>query len=270
MYLDVGDLRTFYDLPLGRLLRSLVGARIRALWPSARGESLLGLGYAGPFLRPYMDEATRCIAAMPAPQGCVHWPRERANGAVLVSETDLPFSDAVFDRAIIVHALDFTGDPAAMLREAWRVLAPGGKLIVIVPNRSGLWSQSETSPFGYGRPYSKGQIQSLLKSCQFDVLSKEEALYLPPSRSRFILRGARTWENIGRALWPAFAGILVIEAEKRVHRGVHSESGKSVFRVLRPVFIPEGMAAGMKPAGPGSSRRHRHTARRRRQPSVSA
>lgn len=263
MYLDVADLRTFYDLPLGRLLRSLVGTRIRALWPSAKGEALLGLGYAGPFLRPYMDEAARCVAAMPAQQGCVHWPRERANDAVLVEVNQLPFSDAVFDRAIIVHALDFSGDPAATLREAWRVLVPGGKLIVIVPNRSGLWSQSETSPFGYGRPFSKGQIQSLLKTCQFDVIAKEEALYLPPSRSRFILRSARTWEALGRALWPAFGGILVIEAEKRVHRGVQAENGKSMLRILRPVFVPEGVTTGMKPAGPGSAR-HPHVRRKPR------
>lgn len=77
MYLDVVHLRAFYDLPLGRLLRSLIGAPIRKMWPDLTGQALLGIGYAGPFMRPYLDTVDRAIAAMPAPQGAVHWPRER-------------------------------------------------------------------------------------------------------------------------------------------------------------------------------------------------
>ncbi len=247
MYLDVADLRTFYDLPMGRLLRVLIGGRIRTLWPSLKGETLLGIGYAGPFMRPYLGSADRCIAAMPAPQGAVGWPREADNAATLVEDGRLPFSDAFFDRAMVVHALDHAADPAEILREAWRVLAPGGRLIAIVPNRRGLWSQSELSPFGYGRPYSGSQLRSLLRSCQFDVVAQEEALFLPPTRAKFILRSARTWEGIGRRLWPAFGGLIIVEAEKKVFRGLPVEGTRHALRVLKPVFVPEGAAAGMEP-----------------------
>ncbi|WP_417687469.1 class I SAM-dependent methyltransferase [Roseibium sp.] len=247
MYLDVADLRTFYDLPLGRLLRVLIGGRVRTLWPSLEGQSLLGIGYAGPFMRPYLGSAERCIAAMPAQQGAVGWPREADNAATLVEDSRLPFSDAYFDRVMVVHALDHAADPSAILREAWRVLAPGGRLIAIVPNRRGLWAQSELSPFGYGRPYSRGQLRNLLKSCQFDVIGQEEALFLPPSRLRFVLRSARTWEGLGRRLWPAFSGLLIMEAEKKVYRGIPVEGSRSALRVLRPVFIPDGAPAGFKP-----------------------
>ncbi|MEJ8476319.1 class I SAM-dependent methyltransferase [Roseibium algae] len=247
MYLDVADLRTFYDLPMGRLLRVLIGGQIRALWPNLENQSLLGIGYAGPFMRPYLGSAERCVAAMPAQQGAVGWPRELDNSATLVEDSNLPFSDAFFDRVIAVHALDHAADASSILHEAWRVLAPGGRLIVIVPNRSGLWSQSELSPFGYGRPYSRSQLKGLLRSCQFDVVAQKEALFLPPTRARFVLRSARTWEGIGRRLWPAFGGLLIVEAEKKVYRGVPKEGLRSPFRVLRPVFVPEGATAGMKP-----------------------
>ncbi|MBS8261858.1 class I SAM-dependent methyltransferase [Roseibium polysiphoniae] len=247
MYLDVADLRTFYDLPMGRLLRVLIGGRIRALWPSLEGQSLLGIGYAGPFMRPYLGSAERCIAAMPAQQGAVGWPREADNAAVLVEDGRLPVSDAFFDRVLAVHALDHAADPSAILREAWRVLAPGGRMIAIVPNRRGLWSQSELSPFGYGRPYSRGQLKGLLRSCQFDVAAQDEALFLPPTRARVVLRSARTWEGIGRRMWPAFGGLLIMEAEKKVFRGLPVEGTRSALRVLKPVFVPEGAAAGLKP-----------------------
>jgi len=247
MYLDVVHLRAFYDLPLGRLLRSLIGAPIRKRWPDLKGQRLLGIGYAGPFMRPYLDNAERAIAAMPAPQGAVAWPRERDNACALVDDDALPFPDLSFDRILMVHAIDHCSDPAAVLKEAWRVLAPGGRLIVVVANRRGLWSQSELSPFGYGRPYSSGQLKDLLKTSQFNVLDDTEALFMPPSRARAILRAARTWEGIGRRIWPAFGGVLIVEAEKVVFQSLPADGKRSRLRILRPVFIPEGVATGLKP-----------------------
>lgn len=247
MYLDVADLRTFYDLPVGRLLRRLVGDQIRTFWPDLSQQSLLGLGYAGPFMRPYLETAERCIAAMPAQQGAVPWPSESDTASALVLDRYLPFSDATFDRALVVHALDHCFDPAELLREAWRVLAPGGRLIAIVPNRRGLWAGSELSPFGYGRPYSRGQLKELLKNCHFEVLEDKEALFMPPTRAKFVLRAASTWERAGRRMWPAFGGLLIMEAEKKVFRTAPVDGKKSALRVLRPVFVPDGAATGMKP-----------------------
>lgn len=247
MYLDVADLRTFYDLPLGRLLRVLVGGQIRKLWPNLEDMSLLGIGYAGPFMRPYLGSAERCVAAMPAQQGAVGWPREAANRATLVEDSNLPFSDAFFERVMVVHALDHSADPAKILEEAWRVLKPGGRLIAVVPNRRGLWSQSELSPFGYGRPYSGSQLKNLLRSCGFDVVAQEEALFLPPSKRRYILNAARTWEGLGRRFWPAFAGLLIVEAEKKHTRGSPVEVSRNPLRVLKPVFIPDPTPVGATP-----------------------
>ncbi|GAA0785224.1 class I SAM-dependent methyltransferase [Roseibium denhamense] len=247
MYLDVVHLRAFYDLPLGRLLRSLVGAPIRKMWPDLKGQSLLGIGYAGPFMRPYLDNAERAIAGMPAPQGAIPWPPERDSACALVQDGALPFPDAYFDRVMLVHAIDHCSDPSSMLKEVWRVLAPGGRVIAVVPNRRGLWARSEHSPFGYGRPYSSGQLKELMKNSQFNVLDDREAVFMPPSKSRYIVQAARTWESVGRRIWPAFGGILIMEAEKVIFRSIPTGGEKARLRVLRPVFIPEGVATGLKP-----------------------
>lgn len=247
MYLDVVHLRTFYDLPLGHLLRGLIGAPIEQTWPDLEGLSLLGLGYAGPFMRPYLGTVDRAVAAMPAPQGAVRWPREKDNACTLVEDDALPFPDGTFDRVMIVHAVDHCSDPQTLLREAWRVLMPGGRLIVVVANRRGIWARSELSPFGYGRPYSGSQLKELLKSSQFNVVTDTEALFMPPTKAGTSMSTARTWEKVGRRFWPAFAGVLIMEAEKTVFRGLPVNGKKSRLRIPRPVFIPEGVAPGLKP-----------------------
>ncbi|OKL44888.1 methyltransferase domain-containing protein [Pseudovibrio exalbescens] len=247
MYLDVRHLRAFYDLPLGRTLRVLVGARVREVWPDMRGKSLLGMGYATPFLRPYLRETDRIFAAMPAAQGVMKWPREaeRPNAAFLTENDCLPLPDSSIDRIMLVHALDMAHDPDGLMGEAYRVLAPGGRLLVVVPNRRGAWCRSEVSPFGYGRPYSRPQLESFLTSHMLSVVSQEEALYVPPTRSRMIMKSARSFERVGQVLWPAFAGLLVVEAEKKVYRGLTNRSNRAA-RVLRPVFLPEGKTAGVQ------------------------
>lgn len=256
MYLDVADLRTFYDLPIGRLLRGLLGGHIRDLWPDLKNQSLVGVGYAGPFMRPYLGKAERCIAAMPAQQGAVPWPSEADTASTLIEDGRLPFSDAAFDRAMVVHALDHCADPSELLREIWRILAPGGRMLAIVPNRRGLWSQSEISPFGYGRPYSRGQLKALLRGSQFELVNDTEALFMPPTKARFVLRSATSWEGVGKRLWPAFGGLLIMEVEKKVFRTLPVNGKRNPLQVLKPVFVPDSAPAGLKPVRqtPGSAR----------------
>ena len=59
MYLDVVDLRNFYGEPLGRMVRFLLAARLRRMWPKVAGDRIVGLGHATPFLRSFREEAER-------------------------------------------------------------------------------------------------------------------------------------------------------------------------------------------------------------------
>ena len=136
--MDVVDLRNFYAQRLGTVARRFIGRGIRARWRDTSSLRVLGIGYATPYLGLFREEAERCLALMPAPQGVVRWPSSKPALAALVEEDDLPLTDAAVDRVLLVHALENSTDPVGLLREVWRVLAAGGRLLAVVPNRRGL------------------------------------------------------------------------------------------------------------------------------------
>src|SRR4051794_14651398 len=106
MFPDVVGLRGFFGTRLGPGARRMVRRRARAIWPNVSGLSLLGLGYATPYLQPFKDEAARVIAVMPASQGVLHWPRAEPSLVALADEAELPLADFSLDRVILVHAVE--------------------------------------------------------------------------------------------------------------------------------------------------------------------
>ncbi len=214
---DVIDLREFYRTALGQTARRLIRRRIRHLWPSVAGQRVLGLGFATPYLTQFREEAERVAAAMPVSQGVMRWPSDEPGLAVLAEETELPFADAMFDRVLVVHGIESAENVRVLLREIWRVLAPAGRLLAVVPNRRGLWSRFETSPFGQGHPYAPAQFTRLLRDTMFSPTQAAQALYLPPWERRFVLGAANSWEMAGSLLWPRFSGVLLLEAEKQIY-----------------------------------------------------
>lgn len=220
MYQDVSELIDFYDTPAGIMVRRLVGREIRARWPSVAGMSLAGVGYPVPYLASFREDAERVVALMPAGQGVRRWPKATRNLTTLVEEDQLPLADGSMDRILAIHALEMTGDVRQVLREFWRVLSPEGRLLLVVPNRRGLWAQRETTPFGHGRPYSRGQLGRLIDSAMLSVESIGHALAVPPVDLRLLQRAAMPIERIGLTLWPAFAGLVVVEASKRMMGGL--------------------------------------------------
>jgi SAM-dependent methyltransferase len=219
MWNDVLDLREFYATGLGLSARRLLRVKLRAMWPKLAGERVLGFGYAVPYLGLWQSEAERAVAIMPAEQGVLHWPADRRNSAVLTDETHLPLPDRAMDRVLLVHALESSEALRAMLREIWRVMTDGGRMIVIVPNRRSLWARLERTPFAHGRPFSIGQITRLLRDSMFTPLRTETALVMPPFRSRLLLAWAPAWDRYGSRFLSFLAGAIVIEASKQVYAG---------------------------------------------------
>ena len=237
MWQDVSELRQFYASRLGQMSARLIRRRLRGLWPDVSGQRVLGFGYGTPYLRPFLDQAERVIALMPDLQGVSHWPRGEPGLVALCGEESLPLGDNSIDRAVLVHALEASEQLRRLLRELWRVLASGGRMMVVVPNRRGVWARLERTPFGHGHPYSQPQLDHLLRDNMFVPIRSEYALYMPPSRTRMALRLAVAWERVG-ARWAApFGGVVITEAEKQVYAGSPLRIAR---RAPRQVAVPAG------------------------------
>lgn len=241
MWLDIIDLREFYASPMGRTVRRLIGQRLRALWPaqsaSVPGQRMLGLGFATPFLNLFEGEASHIVAAMPAGQGVMSWPEPSANRVALTDERALPFPDRMFDRLVLVHCVEGCPDLRAMMRECWRVLADGGRLVVVVANRRSLWSRAEASPFAQGRPYSMSQITRHLRENMFVPLQTATALFAPPVGWRMFGRFAYSLEKLGTRWFPTLGGALVIEAEKQLYAPLNATPAPSGARLPAKVAV---------------------------------
>ena len=158
-----------------------------------------------------------------------------ANVSVLCEETLWPIATGHADKLVIMHGLETSERPGDVLEEASRVLGPGGRAVFIVPHRSGMWSRSDQTPFGYGRPYSTGQLEGLLKQHGFMPERHRATLYQPPSHKRFWRKAGRMLESFGKTISPVMAGgVLIVEASKRVQ----APSGPGMrVRVKRPLGV---------------------------------
>lgn len=238
MWSDVVDLRDFYDSALGQTARRMIRRQIRVIWPEVAGARVLGVGFCLPYLRMFRDECERVVAVMPSSQGVLPWPPEGPGLVCLADENDLPLPDRSVDRVLLVHALESTEQVRATLREVWRVLADGGRLLVVTPNRRGLWAHIERTPFGQGRPYTPSQLNRLLRENMYTPLQVSAALYMPPFQSRFLLRSALAWEQVGERWFQAFAGVLLVEAAKQIYAGSGLRDRPPAKRVFMP--MPQG------------------------------
>ena len=221
---DIVTFRQFYASRLGMALQRILTQRILKIWPSSNGDCILGIGYASPYLDPYLEESDRVIICMPAHQGAAYWPTGKTNRVFLAHESALPLQENSINRILMVHSIENSEQLSWMMDEAWRVLTPGGRLLVVAPNRLGLWSHFGSNPFGSGRPFSKSQIKDLLGDHDFTMLHSEAALFMPPSNYPNICRLAERFEQLGEWLYPILGGVWIAEAEKQVYASMRQQA----------------------------------------------
>jgi SAM-dependent methyltransferase len=217
------SLRQFYSSRLGRRVKQRLRQLTLQHWPHHEGEVIVGVGYAPPLLRVLERAGGRpaaMVALMPAEQGAIYWPVHADNHSVLADELRPPFAVNTLHRVVMLHAFEHHGRPEELLRIFWELLAPGGRILLVVPNRRGRWASLGNTPFGEGIPYSLGQMRAMLEEAQFTLRDVSAALYAPPSAHPFWMGCWSVLERLGNFLCPGLGGVLVIEAEKQIYAAI--------------------------------------------------
>lgn len=228
MHTDLPALAAFYATEQGRVVAALLRERLAQMAPPP-GAVVIGYGYASPYLEPWRA-GRRCVGVLPGPGPC--WPTQGPVPSCVAEEDALPFADLSCDLVLLAHSLEGAESARRLLRECWRVLRDSGRLVVMAPNRRGLWALSDGTPFGQGQPYSPSQLARLLRDSLFCIERRDTALFVPPTRLGLVLRGARSWERVGRRLAPHLAGVTITEASKDLYAGVPAAGIASRRRIL--------------------------------------
>ncbi len=239
MYTKAVDLKEFYATLRGKVVQRVIRRRIRKMWPNVKDDRVVGIGYAVPYLNAFFGDADRVSCFLPKSQGAIFWPKSGKGLVSVFDEDALPLESNSVDRVLIIHTKNSAESLSAVLNEAWRVLVGQGRIMVVLPNRAGIWARIDNNPFGRGVPYSAGQIKDMLKEHMFIPEDEERSLFFPPTNSRLILATARVWESLGRKLFNACGGVNIVEASKQLYVGTavpvsNKQGSKSFIAVTTP------------------------------------
>ena len=207
MHLQLEDVRAFYSHQDGQRAARVIARTIAPFIRRTANHRLLGLGPVAPILQGF-DHSQIAHLAIADPFGLGPFPTAAQNSVAQVEARHLPFADALFDQALVLHMLELDARPERLLRELWRVLAPAGDIVLLVANRAGLWTHFETTPFGHGSPFGRNQLSRLLTHAMFEVLDWQQILVAPPMP---VLR----WLNAPLTkILPRLGGVHVVRARK--------------------------------------------------------
>ncbi len=255
MHYDVINLRKFYASSLGQWVLKTLCVQLALLWPPSnrdKARRIIAIGYGIPYLETLWGKAD-IAALMPAQMGVHRWhymatahkQTMRGNKSALVDDTELPLANNAIDQILLIHCLEHSRDVAAVIQEAWRVLAPGGRLMIVLPNRLGWWARSEKSPWCVGQTLSQRQLRTQLQKAYFVQLRWSASLFLPPLLSQSIVRLLPRFfssiESLGRFLFKRFCGVIIVEARKQIYAPTRGEKAKVKKLIMRgkPAFVPQ-------------------------------
>jgi SAM-dependent methyltransferase len=228
---DVIALRQFYSSSLGRKVKQRLRQLLLEYWPETADETILGIGYVTPLLRVLertSGKRASLAAAMPAAQGAIYWPVHADNRSFLIDEIYLPLRDNSVNRVIMLHTFEHCNEPEKLLAECYRILVPGGRVMMMVPNRRGLWQSLGETPYAQGTPYRTSQLKQLLNTEEFTLREVRTALFALPFSHPLLLRIWDVWERFFGLICWGMGGVIIIEAEKQIYAAIPEPVFKKV------------------------------------------
>jgi SAM-dependent methyltransferase len=111
----------------------------------------------------------------------VEWCRSQGRDVFEMIEDVLPFASGSFQSVMLDNVIEHLYEPTALLSEIYRVLHPGGTLVVGVPGLRGYASDADHKTF-----YDKEKLVDVMNAAGFTM---SRLMYLPfpfPGLSRYL------------------------------------------------------------------------------------
>lgn len=251
------DIQEYYASPQGQFVFQALSKRILKMWPleELHDTTLTGVGFTFPYLDLYAEcpenvnkqkeknatkmnhKSIQTFAIVSKRSGLYYWPEGQDNRTVICRRGEWPFPKESVDRILIVHDAEYASGMAALLSEVWRVLKPNGRVLMVLPNRTGLWVRSDQNPFGHGAPYSLSQLRTTLRENHFVYEGACGALLTPPFKSKVMLKTAGFLMEPFARFCTSMSGVQVVEASKRLYAptGKREPFAQNIRKIIWPV-----------------------------------
>jgi len=218
---------SWYQTPLGALCDTLEKEAIFSLISVRESECVLGVGCGtGVYLLELAQRGAQ-VAGVDSSPNMIEIAQRKLAGAgyaahlKLADAEALPFPDDTFDTALSVLLLEFVAAPQKIIREMFRVVKPGGRLVIGTLNRYSVWAlrRSLLTALGSSKHVratylTRRYLNSLLLAEGGRDLLWRSAIYFPPVDNHFFLRTALFLENIGHRVLPFSGAFLAVRANK--------------------------------------------------------
>lgn len=143
------------------------------------------------------------------------------NQQAVADNEELPLGNDSMDVVVLHHALDFAEDSHRLLREATRVLRPGGQMLIVGFNPISYWGlwrlfgRRVNIPWR-GRFISRGRVTDWLQLLDLEISQVSYGLHFAPLKSSRLLKYAERFETLGSRMASPFGGAYFIRCIKQV------------------------------------------------------